>query len=383
MPTRHIFIDESGNTSLPTYNNEDSNKYILVAIIVDDDQLEIAKSTALEISKSFFGGAEIKSSKIGKNQKRRRKILLEASKIPFKYYAYIVDKNLIYRSSGLQFKKSFYKYLNGSLHSRLCQTKQHTKIYNDTYGREDFMDSFKSYIRKKFDLSLLQSVDFQYGDSKKYPLIQIADLVAGTIARHLSGKDAPELIDLVSKNKIFTYKWPPSISNPHNLDNLDNKEKFNQIIKEQSVNKAQEYIYNNINSQDIDTLLKVNTLEYLLHCFFVDSSEYVFSDSIISHLGEIGLETINRQKLRSSIIAPLRDNGVIIASKRHKGYKIPHSIQDMKDFVQIVEGVVVPYVERLNTARELMLLASNGSYDIVPSEEYPKLKSYITSSEYK
>lgn len=379
---RHIFIDESGDTSIQIQKQGVSNRYILVAVIVGESSVKAVETAARKISKLNFSGAEIKSSKVGNNINRRRRILSQLSTTDFKYYAYVVNKSDIYKESGLQYKEPFYKYLNGNLYERICLPNSINHIHSDMYGRSDFMESFQKYIRKRYETTFFQSVNFDYVDSKNSHLVQVADFISGTLARCLDKKDDMETLNVLRRNEIYTYSWPPKISRANDFENLEDSEKYNQIVKEQSVSQAKNFIYKNIESNDSDTQAKIQTLEYLLHRFFIDPGEYIYSPEIIEHLSKIGLKDIKSQALMSGIIAPLRDSGVVIASC-NKGYKIPNSTSDLHDFVKTVDGLVVPYVERLNAAREIMMLASGGDYDIVSSDEFPKLKSYIESSKYK
>lgn len=376
-----VFIDESGDTSIEIEKSGVSRWYVLVAIIVNSEQIRHVEKILQLISKERFGGTEIKSSNVGGNTVRRKKILTDMSNIDFQYYAYIVDKQKIYKDSGLQYKQSFYKYLNGNLYERLFKPITNIQIYADHHGRSDFMSSFQTYFKKRFKLPLLESEIFHYSDSKENSLIQLADFIAGTIARHLNGKDSSDLVQQIASKKLFTYMWPPTISKSEELDKLDHSAKYNQIIREQSVRLAKEFIYKYVDSPVSETQTKVKTLEYLLYRFFTNPEDYVFSEEILEHLSKVGLEDITKHVLRSGIIAPLRDTGVVIASC-NKGYKIPNKSSDMRQFVKTVDGVVIPYIQRLNSAREIMLVASNGEYDIVSSEEFPKLRSYLNESEY-
>lgn len=378
---RHIFIDESGDTSIEFEKKGVSNYYVLVAVIVDDLSVKSVNAAAERISKYRFGGAEIKSSRVGGSLNRRRRILSELSVINFKYYAYIVNKKDIYKDSGLQYKRSFYKYINGNLYERLFRSNQPIKIHSDKHGRSNFMGSFERYVKNRYKLPLFQSNLFEYVDSKNSHLVQIADFIAGTLSRCLDGKDPIDILKVLEVNKLFTYRWPPSISRGKDFKYLEESERYDQVVKEQSVEQAKKFIFEYVQSFDPDTQMKVKTLEYLLHRFFLDPEEYVYSDEIIEYLSMIGFDGIKKQHLRSGIVAPLRDGGVVIASC-NKGYKIPNGTVDMHEFVKTVDGVVVPYVQRLSAAREIMMLASGGDYDIVSSADFLILMSYLKSSEY-
>jgi len=379
--TTCVFIDESGDTSIDYERQGVTRRYILAAVMLSEHLVRQQTNAATNIAQEFFSGAEIKSSRVGGNLCRRKAILKKISNLKIKYYAHIIDKELIYKDGGLQFKKTFYKYLNGNLFERLFTNIHKTKVFLDKHGHSDFMESFAKYVKKRLNFPLLDSEFLQYADSKSAPLIQVADFIAGSISRCVEGKDPLKTLNIISKNEIFTYKWPPKVSPKDTLTNLSEREQFDQIIMEQSVKKSKQYIIKNINSIDQETQTKVKTVEYLLHRFFINPNEYVYSDEIIQHLTTIGVETIKRHTLLSGVIAPLRDADVIIASC-NKGYKIPNSTINMREFVKTVDGLVVPYIQRLNTAREIMLLASSGKYDIVSELDFPRLNNFINANKY-
>jgi hypothetical protein len=381
MTSYSFFIDESGDTSIEIAKKGVSRWYVLVALIVEKDQEANVCNEAQIISEKCFSGAEIKSSKVGNNTNRRCRILTHISNLDIKYYAFAVDKKRIYANCGLRQKTSFYKYLNGSLFQRIITASHNPKITIDNHGRSDFMESFKAYTKKKFNLPLLSENIFSYVESSENYLVQLADFIAGTIARRLEGKDSENFTEILKSKQIHLHYWPPIVSKPDDISILDRSEKFNQIVQEQSVRIAENYIHKFIESLDTETQLKVQTLSYLLQRFSEDPNEYIYSDTIIQYLNEIGFSGLSRQSLRSGVVAPLRDEGVVIASCSKKGYKIPYNTNDMHQFVKTVDGVVVPYIARLDAAREIMLIASGGEYDIVASEQFPSLTNYLDSSQ--
>ena len=81
--------------------------------------------------------------------------------------------------------------------------------------------------------------------------------------------------------------------------------------------------------------------------------------------------------LRSKVIAKIRDAGVFVAST-NKGIKIPYSVHDLRDFVYSVNSKVVPYLHRLEICRDYFKRATEGEFDIVDEQEFPKLYSYLS-----
>jgi len=89
-----------------------------------------------------------------------------------------------------------------------------------------------------------------------------------------------------------------------------------------------------------------------------------------------GYEIKSEQIFRSRIIGKLRDNGVIISSST-KGYKLPSSEQEIIDYYQHVNGVIVPMLNRLNICNELLRLGTTNNIDYTSKAEFIVLKRLL------
>ncbi|WP_147821923.1 DUF3800 domain-containing protein [Salidesulfovibrio onnuriiensis] len=378
---RCVFVDEAGDTSIEIGKSGVSNYYVLTAAIFKEEDVEDSENTIRELSEKYFGGAELKSSRIGKNTRRREDILKSIAKFNFSYCSVVVDKSKIFMDSGLRFKKSFYKYINGCLYKQICKPLASVEINSDKHGYKEFMNGFEKYLKRNFENNLIQNLKFNYVDSKDSQCVQMADIISGTYLRVFEGKEDKRILDFLRNKRIYTYSWPPQCFDPLDISKLDGDQFTDQIISDLCLGKALNYINNYSDNSDDDTRLKVETLVYLLDNYKTSSEHsYIYSDMIIEHLSSIGFPEITKRKLMSSVIAELRDVGVIIASNS-KGYKIPNSRYDLIEFVKTVENIVVPYLKRLKIARDDVLLASNNTFDVVQEDLFPHLKRYISSEE--
>lgn len=75
MVNLYAFIDEFGNNGLDFTNPQISSHFIVTAIIVEENDIPILETLCTEIRQKYFQGSEIKSSKVGKNHERRKRIL--------------------------------------------------------------------------------------------------------------------------------------------------------------------------------------------------------------------------------------------------------------------------------------------------------------------
>lgn len=375
LRTKHAFVDESGDLSLNTSKDGVSSYYVVAAIVVDEADREELYEHADRIRKEFFGDGEIKSSRLGSSKYSKRLTLLEALEHPnLKFYAFVINKTLLHKDSGLKFKKSAFKHLHGRLYSKLYQTFSSLRVFADEHGREQFMDSFKQYLNGKVKQDLFEDdPSFTFVPSHENTLVQVADLIAGTIRRIYSGEEEDRgAFDALKKSALIIEPWPPSYSNNNSLVTSNVAENFDYLVAKQSVSLARNFISENENSANEETSYQVETIRYLLSRHAQNPAEYIYADAILRYVNEGKSESINSQYFRTNVIARLRSKGVIIASS-NKGYKIPCTAQDIEDFVSLVNGHAMPYIKRLSQARHHLLLSSAGKYDIVTLERYPQL----------
>lgn len=84
------------------------------------------------------------------------------------------------------------------------------------------------------------------------------------------------------------------------------------------------------------------------------------------------------QWLRSTVIAQLRDAGVLISSSP-QGYKVPIAIADVNDFVAVADTVAHPMLNRVARAREAVLLVTRGRVDVLAGDRLSLLRAAVDS----
>ena len=80
---KYAFVDEFGAFGLDFDKIGCSSHFIITAIIVDANDLQLVADGVEAVRKRYFQTGEIKSSKVGSNHKRRILILDELKKLPF------------------------------------------------------------------------------------------------------------------------------------------------------------------------------------------------------------------------------------------------------------------------------------------------------------
>ena len=125
-----------------------SKYFIVCAVIIDDERSESLRLEVDFIRKKYFQTGEIKSSSVRDKDghARRIKILESILDLDFKFYAVAVEKEALSRDGGLQYKKSFIKFINGLLYKQLFENFPSIAVFADEHGGDEFKLSFQKYI---------------------------------------------------------------------------------------------------------------------------------------------------------------------------------------------------------------------------------------------
>jgi len=366
---QYAYVDESGDPYLDLTKDGTSHFYVVCAILVDANQRDLIENKAANLIHNFFGTGEMKSSGVGGDLSRRIRILNAIGSLGVKFTALVADKQEIYKESGLQYRRSCVKYLHDRLYKRLYKSFAKLHVYADQHGRSEFMESFKKYLSDRYQRELFDYHDFSFVDSAKQPLVQIADMIAGSLLRYYSGKDPADVVRLLVDSAIIIERWPPNAKTPDVVVGIEGDEKYDHLVAEQGVRLARQFVKDHEKQDDPDIESQVEALRYLFYTYEQNQNQYAHAEDILRHVNQSREEEMSLQVFRYNIIAKLRNEGVIIASS-NKGYKIPSKTKDMNEFVSLVDGMAIPYLKRLAIARDHLLLSSNKEYDIVNKDQY-------------
>lgn len=383
MEKIYAFTDEYGGFGWNFSKEGVSTHFIITAIIVEEqnvDNLKLSMETIRQ--KHNFQKSEMKSSKIGKNHKRRLSIIQDLKELPFSIFSVVVDKRECERMPGLRYKKSFYKFMNNILHKELRRAFSNLVIVADEIGGSDYMKSFSSYVYARQELpNLLGETEFSFCASQNDILIQLADFISGTLAFAYDptrcSDDTPPYLQIL-KSKIIRIMIYPQTFESYKINNSAIAEDYDETIAELCFRQATLFLkHNNDNEDDDEIKAQVIVLDYLLFRFMNnDTRGYISTKELKSQLEHMGYSDISTSTFRLRIICKLRDKGVIIASSP-KGYKIPSKEAELYDFVNHGASVVIPMLERLRKCRDLVRLATNNELDLFAHDEFKKLKRYF------
>ena len=205
-----IFIDESGDPGFKFSNG--SSSFFVIALLIFDDE-SVAEKTAISI-KELRRNLKVSNKyefKFNKCSKTFRKSFLETvMDFNFRVRAIVIDKRLIYSDMFKESKEMFYNFSLKQVLEKNNKTIKNAKIRLDGLGERTFRQSLTSYLRQNLnskDIKILKNLKFR--DSKNDVLIQLADMIAGTIHRKYTLKiDGKEYLNIIQKRieNIWEFK---------------------------------------------------------------------------------------------------------------------------------------------------------------------------------
>lgn len=383
MERIYAFTDESGAFGWDLSNVSVSTHFVICAILVKESDLNKLRLEVDKVREKHFRTSEIKSSNIGKKHDRRKRVLADVMGLPFTIFSVVIDKRMLVNSEGLKYKTSFYKFMNNIMHKELRKAFSKLTIVADEIGGSDYMKSFSEYVKKKQDvISLFGEAQFLFESSENDVLIQLADLISGTIAynydAHKVNEDVPDYIKMLQK-KIIRIELYPKTYDTYIVANSALAEEYDEDIATLCLKQAVEYINKYDESDDEEIQAQLIVLKYLLFRFMNnDLRSYISTKELKNQLKHTKYYDMSTQTFRTKIIGKMRDNGVIISgSSAKKGYKIPAKESELFDFINHGTTIIMPMLERLKKCRDLVKLGTNNELDLFDKTEYTLLKRYF------
>jgi hypothetical protein len=379
------FIDEYGNPNLDTQVKGVSNFFIVSAVILDATALVDVRAALDVVRRNYFQTGELKSRNLRHNRSRWVSVLSSLAPIPFKFAGFVADKRLIDRDSGLQWKLSFYKNLCGRLYRKLMRAYPALRIRADRYGTDEFKQGFAKYIERNHRPTLFDRGTFEFLDGKEDVLVQLADLLCGLLARCYDPNmllSAPEeLLRIVSDKALLIDESPPRFRVTGGKSELSST--IDDRIAEYSLQQAEDFIVGNEDDQDETVRCQVAVLERLVfERRFGEETRNVSTGALLDNLRGRGLGDKGEAWFRMNVIAPLRDQGLLLTSSS-TGYKLPTCPDDLATFVNHAQTVCIPMLQRAGAACEAVKLATQGEVDVLAQPDKSAVCALISALQAK
>lgn len=369
MDKMYAFIDESGAFGFNFDTPSCSQFFIVCAIIVRESDLSTLEEEVERIRKKHFQTGEMKSSQVGRNNQRRKRILDDLLELPYHIYAFICDKKKIGENAGLKYKQPFYKFLNNLAYEELKVAFPQLTIVADAVGDNDFLQSFCKYIKAKNQASDLFGENYlNVQDSKNSVLIQLADFISGSLSysyepNKITQANGYNYTSILNRKMLMMRRYPRDFHSympPEKT--LDPN--YDRVISEISYRQAIAFREKYKDENDEFVQRQIVVLDYLLFRFMnLSPRHYIPTRELQNQLTYRGFEKISTQVFRAKVIAKLRDKRVIISSCSH-GYKLPSTQQELRDFISLGKNMVNPLLSRLHACHEIIKLGTNGALDL-------------------
>lgn len=377
QPGRTAYLDESGSFGFDFEQEGVTTHYVVCAVIVDNSKVQELELKVEELQRAYFGGKEMKSSAIGTNHVRRMKVLTELLLLDISLIMLIADKQAFRDNSPLKnYKGPFVKFLHQKLYDSMYCAYPKLKIVEDEYGTSEFQKGYRDYVCDHRPAeNIFNEYDFDYVDSKNSGIVQIADILAGSVRQHIMDNRAPDVLKLF-QGKIRDVVNFPEIYTPHEIK-IENAKDYDLAVYNLAYKCARDYIESHKTDTDEEVRLKVLFLRLLLYKLHnYSKSKYIYAGEIVDELSSLSERRITKDYLYRRIIAKLRDDGVLIASSSH-GYKIPTCVQDIQTYISQTETVVSPMLHRIGKCRTLIAKQTDGKLDILDAPALAGYKRYF------
>ena len=386
MERVYAFTDEYGSFGWDFDKKDVSSVVVISAIIVKESNLTLLRSQVEQLRVKFFQEGQIKSSKISNNHIRRKKIIAAFLPLNFTIFSVVFDKKHIKdylgkEMPGLNFKPSFYKFMNNIVHKELRNAFNTLTIVADRIGSSDYMVSFSRYVEKQQDIpNLFGEAEFFFENSKNEVLVQLADLISGTLGHfydtNKKTEDTPNYYKILQKKIARIEKYPKDFDS-FIVEDSPLTQKYDKEIASLCFNQAVKFINANEENEDAESIARVATTKYLLFRFMNnDLDKYIPTSILKNNISTTKMGKISTHMFRTRIIAKLRDNGVILASSK-LGYKIPSHQSELFDFINTYSSIIIPMLGRLKICRDTVKLMTHNKLDLFEHSEYRALRKYF------
>lgn len=196
-----VFIDDAGDAGFKLNNG--SSSHFVIACVIFDDNLE-AEETALRIKKlrRSLRWRDEHEFKFNKTSRKIRSVFLQEIKAcKFRVRAIVADKSVIRSHELRSSKESFYNYMIKEVLSKGGGFIKNARVRLDGHEDRAYKKAAATYFRQHANPKGKVIKNVRFVNSKSDSLIQLADMVAGSILRSTqsSKSDAGDYIKIISK----------------------------------------------------------------------------------------------------------------------------------------------------------------------------------------
>jgi hypothetical protein len=237
-------------------------------------------------------------------------------------------------------------------------------------------------LEKKGVPSLFQQFEHKFADSKHEPLIQLADLVAGSLSYCFDPLKQTEYSlkfrELLRPRELSIQCWPWQATFDSTYDS--SLEISDTQIREPLTKRVITFLKKYENSIDDDRRMQFITLDHLLFARQFESRERqaIYAETLIARLKAAGFQELSSRAFLSRVIGKIRDEGIILAGSTD-GYRLALSVEDIREYLLHDGTIIGPMLARIQKAKESVVQDTEGKLDILDAPAFLCLKKLIAS----
>ncbi|MDP3935176.1 MAG: DUF3800 domain-containing protein [Candidatus Giovannonibacteria bacterium] len=204
-----IFIDDSGDAGFKVAKGSTPN--FVISLVIFEDHLEAEKTAvAIKELKRKLGFPDDMEFRFFKSSRKTREAFLRAVN-PYKFQirSLVVDKSKIKSEELKNSKESFYSYFI-KMALKYSGSVNDARVKIDGSGDRVFRRSFLAYLRRELNSSQRKIIkNCKLVDSRGNVLIQMADMIAGSIRRSydVKAKDSNIYKEVIKKHIIDEWSF--------------------------------------------------------------------------------------------------------------------------------------------------------------------------------
>ena len=207
MSKQLVFIDDSGD---PGFKSASSDNFVIAAALFTEPAVAASIMHEIENYRKSLGWKYNHEFKFTKSPKDVvSEMLHKVSKYNFKVYAVYIEKSDFREITPAMI--SFFdkeKLYNWTIKELLREIPlEVAKVTIDGRSTKQHKKDTATYLRREINNDNTKKLEFKFDDSVKTDLLQLADLIAGSINRslQLDKTDSKKYLSIF-KNKIVTIK---------------------------------------------------------------------------------------------------------------------------------------------------------------------------------
>lgn len=365
MNTLYLYGDESGTH----HKNDESTHFVYSCIILNSENRERAYEVRNHISKYFYGMKKVSSKSIRKIHFHRRIAMIKylTENLEFSIYTLIVKKSEL-ASINLEHKNIFTSFFHNIIIRNIVNDIESLQITLDSTGNSEFSTKLrKTLIQRNNEIQVNlfnQKNDLLYVSDDDEPLLQLADLVAGSISKIYTGLEKnprwEELFRLLDPKMISPIFFPANSILSENQS--EQGYQVDKDIYEHVVENAEKYLFGN------EDRVKSVITEHLLKYSKIYPSRLIEVYELVDKIHYELKESLTPEQVRLHI-RDLRYNGLLVVSKAGRsGYKLAVNYTDVNSYFQHYLNYITPMLQKIIIADDKINLMSAGQKRLIEKD---------------